>query len=164
MKLSLSDQRFLDAAEGWLVLGNWHEANEELEQITPEMRAHPLVLRLRWSIYAKAEKWEMAVEVAKGFAAALPDNSWGWIHWAYSLHALKRTDEARDVLLPIADKFPDKYLIRYNLACYYCQLGDLKEAFQWLKKAIDLAGKKDIRLMALDDPDLEPLWDQISEI
>jgi catabolite regulation protein CreA len=40
----------------------------------------------------------------------------------------------------------------------------LEEAMGWLGKAIDLAGKKDIRLMALDDPDLEPLWTQISEI
>ena len=29
-----------------------------------------------------------------------------------------------------------------------------------LWKATDLAGKKDIRLMALDDPDLEPLWNE----
>jgi hypothetical protein len=40
----------------------------------------------------------------------------------------------------------------------------LKEAMKWLEKAIDLAGKKDIRLMALDDPDLEPLWTKIGEI
>jgi hypothetical protein len=31
-------------------------------------------------------------------------------------------------------------------------------------KAIDLQGKKEIRLIALDDPDLEPLWPDISEI
>jgi hypothetical protein len=30
--------------------------------------------------------------------------------------------------------------------------------------SIRMAGKKDIRLMALEDPDLEPLWCQISEI
>jgi hypothetical protein len=54
--------------------------------------------------------------------------------------------------------------MRYNLACYECQLGNLKEALQWLQLAIDLAGKKDIRLMALNDPDLEPLWREIGEI
>jgi len=41
MKLGFSDQRQLDAAEGWLELGNWLEANEELERISPEMRGHP---------------------------------------------------------------------------------------------------------------------------
>jgi len=55
-------------------------------------------------------------------------------------------------------------MMRYNLACYSCQLGNLKEAMGWLEKAIDLAGKEDIRLMALEDKDLEPLWSRIGEI
>jgi predicted Zn-dependent protease len=164
MKLDLSDQRHLDAAEGWLELGDWLEANEELERITPAMRGHPFVLRVRWDIYAKTKKWEMAVEVSRGISVALPENSWGWIHWAYSLHELKRTKEAQGVLLRITDKFPDESTIQYNLACYTCQLGELKESLRWLEKAIDCKGEEDVRLTALDDPDLEPLWNQISEI
>jgi predicted Zn-dependent protease len=164
MQLEPNDQRQLVAAEGWLELGNWLEANEELEQITSDMRSHPSVLRLRWEIYAMAGKWEMAAEVACGVTGMLPDNSWGWIQWGFALHELKRTKEAHAVLLPIADKFPDEYMISYNLACYACQLGNRKESLQWIGKAIDLAGKKDICLMALDDPDLEPLRNQISEI
>ena len=41
---------------------------------------------------------------------------------------------------------------------------ELKEALQLLGKAIDLAGKRDIRLMASADRDLEPLWKDIAEI
>lgn len=77
---------------------------------------------------------------------------------------LKRTREAYGVLISVVDKFPDEHLMRYNLACYSCQLGNLKEAYQWLEKAIDLAGKKDIRQTALDDCDLELLWQEIGEI
>lgn len=164
MKLGLNDQRHLDAAEGWLELGNWSEANEELEQITAQMRAHPFVLRVRWGVYDKAGKWEMAAEIARAMSEMLPDNSWGWIQWAFSLHKLKRTKEARGVLLPIADKFPDESMIPYNLACYCCQIGDRKEAWRWLERAVDLEGKKEIRLAALQDPDLEPMWTDISEI
>ena len=80
------------------------------------------------------------------------------------MHDLKRTKEAWNALLPVVDKFPDDPIIRYNLACYACQLGDLKEAWTWLQAAIDLASKTDIRKMALDDPDLEPLWNKIGEI
>ena len=86
MKLGVKDQRHLAAAEGWLELGDWQEANEELERITPKMRVHPFVLRVRWGIYAKAQKWEMAAEVARGMTVMLPENSWGYIQWAYSLH------------------------------------------------------------------------------
>jgi hypothetical protein len=67
------------------------------------------------------------------------------------------------VLLPVVDKFPKEYIIRYNLACYACQLGNMKEARDWLKKAIDLAGTNQVKLMALDDPDLEQLWREIGE-
>jgi hypothetical protein len=51
------------------------------------------------------------------------------------------------------------------LACYSCQLGELKAAFAWLQRAIEVAGKEEeIRLMALDDPDLQPLIKRIGEV
>jgi hypothetical protein len=58
------DTLHLQAARGWLELGNHLEANEELEKITASLRAHPEVLEVRWRIYAKAEKWEGAFEIA----------------------------------------------------------------------------------------------------
>jgi hypothetical protein len=118
-------------------------------------------LAVRFQIYAKAKKWEYAVEIAKAVSEMLPDNPYGHFHLAFSLHELKKTREAWDVDLQV-DKFPNEHL-RYNLVCYACRLGNLKEAYR-LEKAIDLAGKKDIRQTALDDPDLEPLWTQIAEI
>jgi hypothetical protein len=47
--------------EGWLGLGDHLSANEELEQITPELRAHPKVLALRLDIYWEAKNWEAVV-------------------------------------------------------------------------------------------------------
>ncbi|HEV2693388.1 MAG TPA: tetratricopeptide repeat protein [Verrucomicrobiae bacterium] len=164
MKLNLDDQRHLDAAEGWLHLGNLAEATEELECITPSMRVHPFVLRVRWGIYAKAGRWEEASEIAQALAELLLDNPWGYIQWAFSLHKLKRTKEARDVLLPIAGKFPGEVKIFYNLARYCCQLGNQLEAMEWLEKAIDLEGKHEIRLAALDEPDLQSIWVDIAQI
>jgi len=158
------DNKHFDAAEGWLELGNWKEANEELEQITPRFRAHPYVLEMRYKIYQAAGRLEMAVEVAKGLRTILPYSPLSHIHLAFSFHELKRTKEAYDTLILVVDQFQNQWVMRYNLACYSCQLINLKEAMEWLGKAIDLTGKKDIRLMALEDPDLEPLWAQIGEI
>jgi tetratricopeptide (TPR) repeat protein len=118
-------------------------------------RSHPAAL---------AGKWDYAAEIARSISVLLPDNPFGHFHLAFSLHELKRTKEAYDVLIAVVDKFPAEHLIRYNLACYSCRLGRLKEAYQWLEKAIDLAGKEDIRQTALDDSDLEPLWAEIGEI
>jgi tetratricopeptide (TPR) repeat protein len=160
------DIHFARAAHGWLGLGNHIEANEELENITPELRVHPDVLEIRWQIYAKESKWEACRDIARALTQIAPSRPSGWIHFAYSTRRALNGDlkAAREILFPAAEKFPQVYLICYNLACYDCQLGNLEEALRWIEKAIDLAGKKDIRLMALNDPDLEPLWNEISEI
>lgn len=56
MSFGPKDAHLLKPAEGWLELGNPLEANNELEEITPELRGHLAVLILRYGIYAKAEK------------------------------------------------------------------------------------------------------------
>ena len=162
--LAPPDSFHLSAAVGWLELGNHREANEELEKIAAALRGHPGVLKVRYEVYAKARKWEIAVDIAQAITKAVPDISYGWFHLAYALHELKRTQEAWNVLSPVADKFPDRYLIRYNLACYACQLGNLAEAMEWLDKAFDIADKQSLKLMALKDPDLAPLWGEIAKI
>lgn len=159
--LGLEDQRHLNAAEGWLGLGDYVEADKEIEGIAAETRSHPAVLEVRWQIHAKARRWEGALEIASALAQGLPEEPIGWIHRSYSLHELKRTQEARDNLLRVVDQFPHNAIMRYNLACYECQLGRLEQAKTWLEKAYHLGEPEKIKLMALEDPDLEPLWREI---
>lgn len=64
--LTTSDQFHIRAAQGWLKLGDHISAFEELELVEPLHRAEPEVLKLRWMIYAKAERWEPAFHVANG--------------------------------------------------------------------------------------------------
>jgi Flp pilus assembly protein TadD len=160
--LESPDSFHLSAAEGWLELGNQQEALAELGNIAPKYRKHPLVLCARWQLYAKSNQWEKAIEVAQAIATLAPNAAIGWIHWAYSLHELKRTREARAVLLPVVSLFPEEYTLRYNLACYECQLGDLPAAWDWLQKAIAMGNRTEVQQMALNDPDLQPLKDKIS--
>ena len=47
-QLEAPDSTHLEAAQGWLDLGNHLEANEELERIEAKNRAHPNVLQVRW--------------------------------------------------------------------------------------------------------------------
>ena len=53
-------------------------------------------------------------------------------------------------------------ILHYNLACYACQLGDIEEA----KSRLSTACKMDpqFKATALDDPDLEAMWHEISNI
>ncbi len=155
----------LQAAQGWLELGNHIEADAELDNITATLRSHPDVLELRWQIYARAKKWEACVDIASAITKLAPDRPVGWIHRSYALHELKRTQEALDNLIPVLAKFPREHLMRYNLACYTCQLGRLEDAKVWLELAFKIAGNPaKVKLMALDDPDLEPLWKNIGKI
>jgi predicted Zn-dependent protease len=158
-------ERFhLVAATGWLELGNWQEGAHELDQIGPEFQSHPDVLRVRWALASAAKDWPRAVEFARALAQQEPQDSFGFIHQAYALHELKRTQEAWDILSAVQDKFPKEYLLQYNLACYACQLGERDKALGFLAKAFKLGGKRDVRAMALKDADLAPLRNEIREM
>ena len=162
------DVMHVNAAEGWLGLGKPIEANEELEKITPSMRAHPDVLEVRYEIYAAEKKWDACVDIASDIVKLAPESTFGWIQRSFALHELKRTKKALDSLLPAADHFPDEFVIRYNLACYECVLGNMKQAKERLADAFTLAQNQNCfdkwRLAALDDKDLEPLWGMLDEI
>jgi predicted Zn-dependent protease len=158
------DIHHLNAAEGWLGLGSMADAQEELAKLSPAAQAHPDALRVRYHLYERSKQWESAVEIAQQLCQALPETPFGWIHLAYALHELRRTREAYSVLQPNARRFPGEYIIHYNLACYCCQMGELEEARAWLKTAIALAGAEPIKQMALSDPDLETLKEEIQRI
>jgi predicted Zn-dependent protease len=127
------------------------------------LQSHPDVLQVKWAIHAAAKEWESAAEVAEAFRQAQPDSPFGFVHLAYALHEMKRTQEAQDVLLPVLDKFRDEFIIRYNLACYACQLGDGEGAWRWLEKSMALTDPDEVKRMALSDPDLEPLRTKIKK-
>ena len=162
----LPDQRCLEAAEGWLGLGDYLSAEKELEELTPHLRAHPQVLSLRYMICHDASQWDRAADLAGTLVKRLPEDCENWVKWAFATRRKIGGSivEAKGILTEAAAKFPAAFLIRYNLACYECQLGNLNEALRWLKQAFDLAGPMNVRSMALNDPDLEPLRNRISEI
>jgi tetratricopeptide (TPR) repeat protein len=161
--LTPPDSHFLNAAIGWCELGNFAEARAELHRITAPNREHPHVLTEEWRIYAAEKQWLPALEVARRLIEVAPDIPAGWLDQSYSLHEMKLTQEARDQLALVAEKFPAVSTIPYNLACYACQLGNLAEARQWLAKAIEISGTKEIKPMALADADLQPMWDEIKK-
>jgi hypothetical protein len=57
--LEVPDSHFLNAAQGWLELGDWEEAKEELEHISAPNRAHPRVLLVQYWVYSRATRWDI---------------------------------------------------------------------------------------------------------
>jgi Flp pilus assembly protein TadD len=115
-------------------------------------------------VYASAKKWETALDVAVALTELDPDEPSGWVHRSYSLQEIGRTAEARDTLLSVVDRFFLSPTIRYNLACYECQSGNLEQAKSWLEQAFLLGNAQEMKLAALDDTELEPLWQHIGEL
>ncbi len=158
------DTHHLSAAEGWLELGNHHEALNELNLVSPAEQGRVEVLGLRWSISAQLKLWDECVGIAVKIIELVPRNVFGWIHRSYALHELKRTSEARDLLLPALKRFPKNETIPYNLACYECQLRNLDAARDWLRRAMKLKNPAELKEQALEDPDLKPLWKEIGSM
>ena len=162
-KLEPSDLHRLNAALGWLGLNCPADARAELDSLAPGLQSHPAVLETRWLVCAHERNWPDALAVARAELAAAPQDSAGWLHQAY---ALRRTPDgglrqAREALLPAAEKFPREPVIAYNLACYACQLAQLDEAREWLARAVKIGGKEAIQKTAFSDEDLKPLWPEI---
>jgi predicted Zn-dependent protease len=159
--LTDNDRRHIRAAEGWITLGDWQSAHDELEQVAPIERGHPDVLFPRVAIYFAAEKWEHAAEVAGALCRLVPDMPGGFVQLSIALYRMGRTREAYDLLLPIAHKFPDIPTVPYNLACYAAQLEDFTNARRWLHQSFDvgkrLGNDSFWKEQSLNDPDLEPL-------
>jgi len=164
--LAPPDTHFLSAAVGWYELGNLEEAKAELEKVAPATQNHPEVLEVRWLVHAQEKNWDEGLAVAEKLVGSAPERSSGWLHRAYALRRVQSggLQTALDALLPAFEKFPKEPTIPYNLACYTCQMRRLDEARQWLERAVKIAGKEKIKCMALNDDDLEPLWEEIKRL
>src|SRR5438477_263094 len=136
--LESPDIDHLRSAIGWLELGNYLEADAELDEIAPRLRAHPDVLKVRWRVYAKAKKWDICLEIARTVTELEPEKPGGWIDFAQSLHRLDRTQEAYDLLTSTVSRFPEQTTMRYHLAVYACHLRKLGEAWSWLERAFEI--------------------------
>jgi predicted Zn-dependent protease len=152
---------YFDAAVGWLELGNPGEALSELSLIPEAFAIEPIVLEVKWQIHARTNSWDKSLPVAQTFCEVAPARPEGWLHQAVSLYRLHRTQEAWNLLLPMAKKFPRSWVIPYDLACYACQLGNVEDGRHWLKVAFRLGDVKEIKPLALADTDLKPLWKEI---
>jgi len=149
----------LRAAEGWLALGNFIEANQELELVSPEYRTHPDFVMLRLALLRDGDVWKRVLPVAETLVRLLPKDPNCLLLRSQALHKLGRTAEAYQALATMAEAFGENHEVRYNLARYAAHLGRPDEARSWLEAAFEVASDADkLKLLALEDPGLNALW------
>lgn len=163
--LAAPDLHHLLAAQGWLELVNQIEAGHELEKIIAPARGHPDVINLRWEIYGRTRHWQTMLSIARAICLLEP------IALIDGAAANPRTDCRRSSSgsqvrprMTGGIRFPHFFAIPYNLACYACRIDNLTEAWEWFKVAAQMVDITEVRRLALNDPDLEPLWHRIREL
>jgi predicted Zn-dependent protease len=165
--LEPADHHRVQAADGWLRLGDLAQAEAELAALAPAVQEHPEVLQIRWTLASRREDWRECLRLADRLIHLAPERRFGWLHLALSLHKLGRTAEGYDRLLAAADQFGTSATLPYFLARFACALGRLDAGRHWLAVALaeaDRAGSgRDLRRRALDEPDLAPIRDLLGE-
>ena len=120
------------------------------------------MLHLEWHIHAQKKigiaAWNWAATWWSGNQPTLA----GWINQANALFYLMRT-RCVSIAGTGGWHFPENEAIPYNLACYACQFGDLELAIDWYRVAEKVGEPEKIREVALMDPDMELLWEQIRD-
>lgn len=159
--LSATDLAHLQTAQGLCKQNQSDAALNALALISSEQQNHHEVLELRWEIAAQAADWPGALSLAEALQKTHPDPAHAVLCLACSLAELDRTQEALQTLSAAHARFPESPAIAYNAACCASKLGLVSDAKDWIHKAIATGGRAEVKLMALGDPDLEPLVDYL---
>lgn len=147
--------RHIEAARGFLALDMADDALQELASAGARHANDPDVLELKAAILMRRKDFASALKILDFLCRALPFSGDYFMHAAFCLHELKRTQEAKDRLLGAPKTLRKRALYHYNLACYEAQLGALDSARLALDRAVTM--DESFRDIAREDPDLAPL-------
>jgi predicted Zn-dependent protease len=147
------------AAEGFAELGMYDDALAELDEVDPDLQDTVQTLRMRVEIVLRQRSWKSALRFSLRACQLYPSESWAFIHAAFCLHELGRTQEAKQTLLDGPDRLLDEPVYYYNLGCYDAVLGNLHQAKAYLRTSFRL--DKSFRELAKSDPDLERIRNEL---
>jgi len=161
MFLDAPNERHLRAAGAYIQLGLFDEAQAEMEQIDPSSRLLPELLASRIPLYRFLEKWDLMAIVARKLTEWNPEEPGNFVDWADAICRTESIHAAHAILMRAASLHPTDPRIQFKLAGYEAQMGSLDRATTHLKRATEIDAK--FRLMALKEPNLEPLWSSLAD-
>lgn len=153
-------ERSLLAAQGYIELEMYDEALRELDEVSPELRVREETLHMRLFIVMRCRRWNEALKVCDALRASNSDLTTGYIHGAFCLHELGRTEEAKAMLLSGPATLLREATYYYNLGCYDAVLGNVEDAQHALLISFRMDDK--FREIAKHDPDLRAVADFLS--
>jgi tetratricopeptide (TPR) repeat protein len=155
--MSLEHQ--LRAAEGYAELGMQEDALAELDKLSSEDQDKVVTLQTRVNILLQVRQWQQTLQLCERLCAMRPSEAYGFIHAAFCLHELGKTEKAKNLLLAGPSALLDEPVYYYNLGCYDAVLGHLDQALAYLRASFRL--NRAFRDVARRDPDLAALQDSL---
>jgi len=95
MPCLLDNLRLLEAAQGYATLRLYMQANQELEQMSPDSRFWPEVLAIKLAIFSGLKLWEMVEIIAVQLAGSAAGNP-QWISLADTARRATRAARQRE--------------------------------------------------------------------
>ena len=104
------------------------------------------------------QQWDAVVVECREYLKHDTSNSGVWLSHAYALRRCSTgsLEQAYEVLASSVGRFPTVWTFSYNMACYLCQMGRIKEASIMLSMARSIDATA-VDKIAGDDDDLAPL-------
>ncbi len=118
-----------------------------------------LFSRTRSRIEEATPSWDVLTKAAYCLMRLRPETAVHWINYSCALRYSKGTEAARAVMELAAEKFPGHGEIRYALACYQVEAGEVEAAKENLGLALLL--DPSLKALALQDGRLDSLWEYL---
>lgn len=144
--------RSILAAQGYLELGMFQDVWRELNTLPADRLSRADVMEIFVLSLMGERRWDDALTLARQLREKQPEEPGGFIHEAYCLHELGRTQEALDLLLDGPPSLQERAVFFYNAGCYHARLGDFTAALVMLEKSFEMDGN--LKKSARRDPDL----------
>jgi tetratricopeptide (TPR) repeat protein len=154
-------EKAMRAAEGFFQLGMLQDAWNELEELHPAWRHFSQVALLRVHVLNNLKRWEEAATIGRDALRDYPHFGPLYLATAHALRRCQNAAAAKAVILKGESVLKDEAIFYWMLACYDCQMGNLGDAKAELRMALELDNS--MSMGALENADLEPLWDSLGE-
>jgi tetratricopeptide (TPR) repeat protein len=148
-------ERRILAAQGYVELALYTEARAELAGLSEAAMERVDVQEILLLCLMAESRWADALALTLRLCEMEPEEPGGFIHAAFCLHELGRTDEAVDMLSRGPAALRSKPVFYYNMGCYHACLGDMEKALKLLRQSFEMDGS--LRAVARKDPDLDVL-------
>ncbi|MBI1348292.1 hypothetical protein GC163_18615 [bacterium] len=149
------DQRRLERAEGYLMLGMAEQALKELRSIADPTADAYTYHHHRADAFRLLERYAESLDEFQTCQMLQPDEvdvfmglAWCYKRLGQLAHAIATTHDA-------VQAHPDEPVLLYNLACYYALSGQKSQALSWLGRALRKAPQ--LRELIDDETDFNPI-------